>query len=345
MLLSCPVWGWDCSCLKERPDRGRKASKQQLYLGIFCLNFHFIEKSCPPRGKPWPRSYWHSQVRCKDWGQLWKERNPPKTPHCDRGPHSQYWVNGGFPPAPLLIDSCQSPLTAAQGSAQSVSASWVMPTLGGPPGRGQRHCCCSRPSIHWWHVPGLGHAVAKHSSREGPSHARGGLAAGAKGSCAEGQCAHPQHPPGPPLSPPWGFPKDSPCSHPFSMEESQLFPLLGVMQREGEGVTTEKQCHHHTPAAPRGTPSSQCHRDRVSPGRRRMFSVSPSTSTPQGCTQSVTKQGRAVFALVSVLPSHPATVPAGLKGAGTQGMASPKPCGERGDTLMLCLPLVFVGPT
>lgn len=44
----------------------------------------------------------------------------------------------------------------------------------------------------------------------------------------------------------------------------------------------------------------------------------------------------------SVPPSHPVTVPAGLKGAGTQGMACSQPWGERGDTLILWLPPLFL---
>lgn len=152
-------------------------------------------------------------------------------------------------------------------------------------------------------------------------------------SCAEGQCAQPKHLiPAVALSPPnpWS-PLDpslakapQPLLPSFSMEESQLFPLLGSCHREG--LTMQKQCHPPQPildgpsstqrqsqlSVPQGPGWAQRATSLlVSPGRRRMHPVSPSTPIPWGCTQGITKQGLTMFGLVQC---HPVTQQLRLQG-------------------------------
>lgn len=161
MFLSCPMWGWHCSCLKKRSGRERKGFNSSFILG-FCLNFYFIDKPCP-KGEPWPRSYWHSQVRCRDWGQLRRKRDPPK-PYNVTGDTLPV-LGQAFPPALPLVDTCQSPLTAARGSAQSVGdahpeGQLLCPMQGTRPLPSHQ---CSRHCMQWCSVPRLGHAATSHS--------------------------------------------------------------------------------------------------------------------------------------------------------------------------------------
>lgn len=50
MLPSCPTWGWHCSCLKERPGRGRKASTAALFGDFASISVSL--RNHAPRGNP-----------------------------------------------------------------------------------------------------------------------------------------------------------------------------------------------------------------------------------------------------------------------------------------------------
>lgn len=152
-----------------------------------------------------------------------------------------------------------------------------------------------------------------------------------------------------------GLPKGQglPAPAPISFHERvTAFPFAGVMPRQGgkEGYHNTKTVSHPTLDGPSSTQRhSQLSLPQgwaqlsasllVSPGRRRVHPLSPSPPNPRGCTQGVTNTGSHHVQACSVPPSHPATVPAGLKGAGAEGTACSQPWGERGDTLMRCLPL------
>lgn len=153
-----------------------------------------------------------------------ERKRSPKIPHCDRG-HAPR--TGSMGQAPLLIDTCQSPLTAALGSAQSVPTSWVMPTLGAdccPPGRGQGHCHPANEQILHPVVACPQAGPCSHQPQWPLEQGRaepcqGVLAAGAEGSpvltpaLTQGVCRGTMCPPSAPQIP------DLPC------------PLLGASQR------------------------------------------------------------------------------------------------------------------
>lgn len=113
-------------------------------------------------------------------GAAVERKRSPQTLHCDRDTLPA--LGQAFPPAPLLVDTCQSPLTAARGSAQSVGdahpeGQLLCPMQGTRPLSPQQ---CSRHSTQWCSVPRLGHAATSHSGQAGKG--LGVLAAGAEGS-------------------------------------------------------------------------------------------------------------------------------------------------------------------
>lgn len=153
--------------------------------------------------------------------------------------------------------------------------------------------------------------------------------------------------PGPALSPPWGFPKakaPQPLLPSLSMEESQLFPLLGSCH--GVGGSQHKNSvtptphpgwpQQHPEALPAlgATGTGLSTTGRITAGFARQKKGAPSvplSTHPTGLHTGRHQTGTHHVWACSVPPSHPATVPAGLKGAGTRGWHAPN-LGERRET-------------